>query len=590
MSEGYFSGSSYSDPLNEYEFQGAGPQAGSITRIPKFLVLKFAVACLIILVALVVGAYRLTRFLKSTADDASETIFEIYRGSNSCLLDLKKAKKRRRAKKSTHGKAPNIPLGIENRQGWLVIGGNGFIGRAIAMALLHDPAFSDEVIVFDVEIPEESERDPRITYVRGTITVRDHLDRVMRINDRWDRSELIIEEDDDAVIDGDDYDGNYDTQQEGLLDTEETRHLRRCRRPPGVVFHAAGLNPSIEHVEDDMTLINGMGAMNVVDSCIAAKVERLVFTSSASVGLCCRGSDKSIDGETEEECMERIVAFNSIAQKRTGSPATESLDSTSPESNIVSSNDISVKETSTGLDRIASKLAPRDGELQLKSIDYDAKLKLMVEAYIKDNCAEYEWFHAVCLRPSMVVGEKDGKIVQPMLEGSQTYMIDDGNNIVDFVHVECVSRAHVQAAVALNDRKVSSKSFFITGGRPITVRRFLGLEVDWEDKPLDALSTPEMTAWGQPVPKCVSKLEAYEAADWGEQVYNSSSFLLYNPHLNRPVLDLLSTSWWFSSTAAKRAFGWEAEDILAVMTRLVRRTGNRDEQKKLTKEAWKKMS
>ena len=78
----------------------------------------------------------------------------------------------------------------------------------------------------------------------------------------------------------------------------------------GVVFNAAGLNPSIEHVEDDITLINGMGAMNVVDGCIVAGVGRLVFTSSASVGLLGTNVEKPIDGENEEECIDRIVTLN----------------------------------------------------------------------------------------------------------------------------------------------------------------------------------------------------------------------------------------------------------------------------------------
>ena len=89
------------------------------------------------------------------------------------------------------------------------------------------------MIVFDLKIPDKVDRDPRVTYIQGTITVRDHLDRAMRINDRWDESELIIEEDDDAVIDGDDSDGGYYIQQEGLMDVEESKHLRKCKRPPG---------------------------------------------------------------------------------------------------------------------------------------------------------------------------------------------------------------------------------------------------------------------------------------------------------------------------------------------------------------------
>ena len=150
-----------------------------------------------------------------------------------------------------------------------------------------------EIIVFDRNIPEHaSERFDRVTYVQGTVTIRDHLDRLMRINDRWDEKlEVVKDLDEFEEVEQDD-DGNYiGVQQEGMLEPNvEDMHLRKCKYPPTCVFLCAGLMPSMEHTDEDFQLINGMGSMNVVDSCISANVKHLFYF------LCQRCSEQGREG------------------------------------------------------------------------------------------------------------------------------------------------------------------------------------------------------------------------------------------------------------------------------------------------------
>ena len=375
------------DPLNERGYKSRiGPQIinedGEI-NIPKFITneqnfIYFGEIILFLFFIGVICAWRLARFCNTTADHASEVVFDLARGDRSILLERKRKKEERKKNKVLGSRrVSKKKLKQKYTESWVVIGGSGFIGNAIVKQILNDKSLGHiEVIVFDRNIPEDaSDRDDRVTYVQGTMTIRDHLDRLMRINDRWDNKIEVVEDLDEFEEIEEDDDGNYiGIQQEGMLEPGvEDKHLRKCKYPPTCVFLCAGITPSLEHMDDDFQLINGMGSMNVIDSCVAAKVNNFVFTSCASVALS--------KGDTPNGTNEAYYH----AKYCKGADD----------------------------DSIPYSFAKQD------FIDLNAKYKAITEDYIKDICKNYVNFRAISLRPSVVVGKTDNQFLQPMLRGEQ---------------------------------------------------------------------------------------------------------------------------------------------------------------------------
>ena len=371
------------DPLNERgSASRIGPQIvnedGEI-NIPKFITneqnfIYFGEIILFLFFVGVICAWRLAKFCNTTADHASEVVFDLVRGDRSILLERKRKKEERKKSKMLGSRrVSKKKLKQIYTESWIVIGGSGFIGNAIVKQILNDKNLKHvEVIVFDRDIPEHvSERDDRVTYVQGTVTIRDHLDRLMRINDRWDKKLEVVQDLDEFEEVEEDDNGNYiGIQQEGMLEPNvEDVHLRKCKYPPTCVFLCAGLMPSMEHTDEDFQLINGMGSMNVIDSCISANVNHLVFTSCASVAL---NKEDKHHGTDENYYQSKYRADN---------------------------------------DSIPYSFAKQD------FIDLNAKYKAITEDYIKDICIQHDSFRAVSLRPSIVVGRMDNQFLQHLLRG-----------------------------------------------------------------------------------------------------------------------------------------------------------------------------
>jgi nucleoside-diphosphate-sugar epimerase len=508
----YDTRSSFDDPLKTSSFSKGHRE---VPQLSENLVLQFATSCGVFFFFLLLIAYRLSRFTKTTSDNASETIFDLYRGSRSPFLARLEAKKKKKSKNPTTMREPQ-----QQRKSWVILGGNGFIGAKIVEQLLGDPLFEDEIIVFDMILQEEVKRNPQVTYVRGSITVRAHLDRLLRINDTWDQTELACEKDDNDETDVDEYGTTYPSQREGLVDPLEKEKVSKAKYPPYCVILSAGINPSINHVKEDLLMINGMGAMNVVDSCVAAGVGKLVFTSSAMVGL--------------------NIKLNSARKPPTKKPKVSCAD---------------------------EKYCSKSFDAKNSLLKYDGHVKHMVEAYIQDHVVLYDWFHAVSLRPSVVVGHNDRMLMESMINGEQTYIIGQGNNYIDFIDVNCVARAHILAANSLQSPKVDGHCFFITGSCPVTVKQFLGLASQNDTEKYSA--TTEKSSWGQPLPKTISVNEAFEAASWNKWLYDRFTIHWHSPYLTHDIIHLLSTSWWFDCKAAKAAFNWEPKNVLEVIADFV---------------------
>ena len=134
------------DPLNERgSASRIGPQIvnedGEI-NIPKFITneqnfIYFGEIILFLFFVGVICAWRLAKFCNTTADHASEVVFDLVRGDRSILLERKRKKEeRKRSKMLGSRRVSKKKLKQIYTESWIVIGGSGFIGNAIVKKIL----------------------------------------------------------------------------------------------------------------------------------------------------------------------------------------------------------------------------------------------------------------------------------------------------------------------------------------------------------------------------------------------------------------------------------------------------------------------
>lgn len=153
------------------------------------------------------------------------------------LYLLYRSRMRRRAKRTVTYRTVQGSQGARkpDQLSALVTGGNGALGREIIQALLTDGHYA--VHSLDILLPEEENRRESVcSYIQADIT---------------DYHDLII-----AFKDVD------------------------------VVFHCASITPvTVRHTASDYHRVNVTGTENVIRACVECKVQRLIYTSSASVTL-----------------------------------------------------------------------------------------------------------------------------------------------------------------------------------------------------------------------------------------------------------------------------------------------------------------
>lgn len=92
----------------------------------------------------------------------------------------------REKKNITKFTMPNLPFAVEmaaepirDARFILVTGGNGFLGRHVVDMLVNTKKLN--VIVLDVSIPEKSKRSVHVTYVQGSILIKDHIEKTLNL-------------------------------------------------------------------------------------------------------------------------------------------------------------------------------------------------------------------------------------------------------------------------------------------------------------------------------------------------------------------------------------------------------------------------
>ncbi|KAH9619789.1 hypothetical protein KSS87_006629 [Heliosperma pusillum] len=202
-------------------------------------------------------------------------------------------------------------------------------------------------------------------------------------------------------------------------DLRDKTQVLRAFQGAEVVFHMAAPDSSINNYNLQHS-VNVQGTKNVIESCIALQVSRLIYTSSPSVVF--DGVHGIINGD---ESLSYPVKHNDLysATKAEG------------EALVLKAN----------------------GEKGLLTC---------------------------CIRPSSIFGPGDRLLVPSLVTaarvGKSKFIIGDGNNMYDFTYVGNVVHAHICAERALASKgpvaeKASGQAYFITNMEPIKFWEFMSI-------------------------------------------------------------------------------------------------------------------
>jgi nucleoside-diphosphate-sugar epimerase len=152
----------------------------------------------------------------------------------------------------------------------------------------------------------------------------------------------------------------------------------------------------------------------------------------------------------------------------------------------------------------------------------------------------------VALRPHLIWGPGDPHLVPRVLERARRgrlWIVGEGRNRVDMVHVENAADAHLAAEAALCGDAVPAggRAYFVTNGEPLALW-------DWINSLLQALGRPPVTR-RIPLGAATAAGAACEAA-W------RLLGLRGEPPMTRFLAAELARDHWFDMTAARRDLGY----------------------------------
>jgi nucleoside-diphosphate-sugar epimerase len=208
---------------------------------------------------------------------------------------------------------------------------------------------------------------------------------------------------------------------------ERVEDLTRALKNVDTVIHCAGLLNSLDVTLDELFRVNVDGTKNVILACLSCGVKRLLSTSSVAAVL--KRSEGSSHVQTG--CEDEV---------------------TYP------------KDSADFFD------------------DYGYSKCLMERLVLKAN---RPGILATCvLRPSILFGRYDQKLAERLLKGKDNFIVGDGMNAIDIVHVSDAASAFIKCEQAMRTEKngqIAGRVFFIGSGRPTLTKDFFG----WtEQKPI----------------------------------------------------------------------------------------------------------
>lgn len=177
------------------------------------------------------------------------------------------------------------------------------------------------------------------------------------------------------------------------------------------------------------------------------------------------------------------------------------------------------------------------------SLSLYAKSKILAEDYILNKRTR---LLTCALRPHLIYGEKDKNIIPRLIEAkkkNKLKIIGNGENLVDVIHVENASHAHILAFEELTKQaKCSGKAYFIAQEKPVKLWEFIN----------KILETKKIS----PVNQKINFKTAYYLGLAIEIILKT--FRIYNVHpaMTRFVALQLGKSHYFSHERAYQDFGY----------------------------------
>jgi nucleoside-diphosphate-sugar epimerase len=178
--------------------------------------------------------------------------------------------------------------------------------------------------------------------------------------------------------------------------------------------------------------------------------------------------------------------------------------------------------------------------------------------------ANSDSLRTVALRPHLVLGKGDRNLVPRLLASARSgrlRIVGNGENRVDFTHVENAVDAHLLAEAGLETEGPSTGSagpstssgqaYFITNGEPVKLW-------DWINSLLAALRE-------RPVARRISLRGAWVAGALAELAWRTMS-LRGEPPMTRFIASELATDHWFDISAARRDLGYAPRIDMAATT------------------------
>lgn len=178
------------------------------------------------------------------------------------------------------------------------------------------------------------------------------------------------------------------------------------------------------------------------------------------------------------------------------------------------------------------------------SLSLYAKSKILAEEYILNSNTD---LLTCALRPHLIYGKKDKNIIPRLIEArkkNKLKIIGDGENLVDVIHVENASHAHILALEELCDNaRNNKKAYFIAQEKPVKLWSFINEILRRNHLP--------------PVKKRINIKTAYYLGYMIE--FFLKSFRIYNVHppMTRFVALQLGKSHYFSHQNAHNDFNYE---------------------------------
>lgn len=248
----------------------------------------------------------------------------------------------------------------------LVTGGSGFLGQHIVRKLCGTGVY--DVTIFDIRQPQDNAGLQDVRFVKGDITSADQTNEACKGID--------------------------------------------------IVFHAATAAPTGANALNNelMYRVNILGTRNVIEACVANKVGKLIYTSSASV--------------------------------------------------VFDGRDL------VDVDEFTTEYAKRP-------LDYYTSTKIEAEKLVLKANSRGGILAVCALRPSAMFGQGDTLFVPSIIDkaqkGKMKFLIGNGKNVMDFTYIENVAQAHIQASECLKlDSLLAGQAYFITNQDPKPFWGFLG--------------------------------------------------------------------------------------------------------------------